>query len=65
MAETKYGKYIITGARAQLFKAPGEKNLEEVNNVLVANLDDSLIKGAPLLEAAWLMPEGFDKQFEM
>ena len=62
MAETKYGKYIITGARAQLFKAPGEKNLEEVENVLVANLDDSLIKGAPLLEAAWLMPEGFDKQ---
>jgi hypothetical protein len=62
MAETKYGKYFITRARSQLFLAAGEKELEENENVLVANLDDSLIKGAPLLEASWLMPAGFDKQ---
>jgi hypothetical protein len=62
MAETKYGKYFITQARTQIFLAAGEKELQENENVLVANLDDSVIKGAPLLEASWLMPAGFDKQ---
>ena len=62
MAEAKYGKYFITEARTQIFLAAGEKELEETENVLVANLDNSVIKGAPLLEACWLMPAGFDKQ---
>ncbi|MDD5702146.1 MAG: hypothetical protein PHU23_08875 [Dehalococcoidales bacterium] len=61
MAETKYGKYIITDANSHLFQAPGEK-MEKGESVIVLNLDDSNIKGAPLLEGSWLMPADLDKQ---
>ena len=60
MDKTKYGKYVITEASDLLFNR-GEKT-EEGESVIIANMDDSLIKGAPLLEGSWLMPADFDKQ---
>jgi hypothetical protein len=61
MAETKYGKYIITEVKANLFLASGE-NAPKREESVVVNLDDSVIKGAFLVQAAWVIPSDLDFQ---
>jgi len=56
MTETKYGKYIITEAIPHIFNAPGEDTAINRKRLDVVNLNDSIIKGAPLVEGSWKMP---------
>jgi hypothetical protein len=58
MADTKYGKYIITDVKTDIFLSPGEKMLEGDDSI-IANLDDSIIKGAFLMQACWQRPQDF------
>ena len=56
MTETKYGKYIITEAIPHMFNAPGEDAQSNRQRLDIVNLNDDIIKGAPLVEASWKMP---------
>ena len=62
MAETKYGKYIITE-----LKPTGEADwrppFEPDELRFIIDLDDSVFKGAPYMETAWIMP-GIAKRTE-
>jgi hypothetical protein len=58
MDESKYGKYIITEVKTDIFLVPGEK-MDEDDDSTVANLDGSVIKGAFIVEAGWLKPSEF------
>ena len=55
MAESKYGKYIVTQGEKQ-FEAPweGEYKPDEIKKVVY--LDSSVLKGAFYVETAWFLP---------
>jgi hypothetical protein len=60
MAESKYGKYVITelkqGARPEVHKqGPAEKQ----DHTQLLYLDDEVIKGAFYVECAWIWPGQF------
>jgi hypothetical protein len=55
MKKAKYGVNIITELKSDVFLAPGEK-MEEDDDSVILNLDDSVIKGAFLVQASWCIP---------
>jgi hypothetical protein len=55
MDETKPEVTIITEPKSDIFLAPGEKWIK-TDNPVVLNLDDSIIKGAFLIQASWCFP---------
>jgi hypothetical protein len=60
MADTKYGKYIITEITTDLFMVSGEK-LKRGIEPFIVNLDNSVIKGALGISTRWHLPEDVDK----
>ena len=61
MAESKYGKYIITDLKRK-FTSPYEAihRPEELTEILA--LDDSIVEGAFLVEAVWFWPEMMNRK---
>jgi hypothetical protein len=55
LSKTKFRENIVTELQSNLFFAPGEK-LEEGDNPIILNLDEDVVKGAFLVQAAWDMP---------
>jgi hypothetical protein len=55
MAETKYGKYIITELKRK-FSSPYEEGLTPEDQTEILALDDSIIKGAFHVESLWFWP---------
>jgi hypothetical protein len=55
MEKSKYGKYIVTEVTTDIFLVSGEKMPEDDDSVLL-NLDDSVVKGAFLVQASWTLP---------
>jgi hypothetical protein len=56
MAETKYGKYIITGAKSDLKPPSYRRDAAEIaagNHTRLLYLDDEVIKGAFYVECVW------------
>ena len=56
MAETKYGKYIITGAKADLHLPSYRRDVAEIaagDHTRLIYLDDKVIKGAFHVECIW------------
>jgi hypothetical protein len=56
MAETKYGKHIITGTKADLEQPAFRQDAEDVaagNHTRLIYLDDDVIKGAFYVECVW------------
>ena len=63
MAETKYGKYIITGAKSGLELPSYRRDAEEVaagDHTRLIYLDEEVIKGAFYVECVWYW-KGSDK----
>ena len=63
MAETKYGKYIITGAKSGLELPSYRRDAEEVaagEHTRLIYLDEDVIKGAFYVECVWFW-KGSDK----
>ena len=56
MAETKYGKYIITELTKK-FSSPHEENIRPEDQTEVLLLDNDVIKGAFLVNTVWFWPE--------
>jgi len=56
MAETKYGKYIITGAKSDLKPPSYRRDAAEIaagDHTRLIYLDDEVIKGAFYVECVW------------
>ena len=64
MADTKYGKYILTEVTTDLFLVKGER-VKKGADPFIVNLDDSVIKGALGISTRWHLPEDFDKDKPM
>jgi hypothetical protein len=60
MADTKYGKYILTELSAAPFLVSGEK-IKRGIEPFVVNVDDSVIKGALGISTRWHLTEDFDQ----
>jgi hypothetical protein len=60
MAETKYGKYIITELKRK-FQSPYETTIRPEDQTEILALDDSVIKGAFFVESLWFWPERANK----
>jgi hypothetical protein len=56
MTETKYGKYIITELKRK-FSSPYEGEYKSEDQTEILALDDSIIKGAFVVESLWFWPE--------
>jgi hypothetical protein len=56
MAETKYGKYIITEPKKK-FSSPHEGNIRPEDQTDILLLDDDVLKGAFLVNTVWFWPE--------
>lgn len=56
MAETKYGKYIITEPRPKREAAPWTPKHSPEQVTSVAGLDDEVLKGAFYVGGAWFWP---------
>ena len=59
MAESKYGKYIITKLKQNIVEAPWSPPVASVSKGKggrVLFLDDEVAKGAFYLECVWIMP---------
>ena len=55
MAETKYGKYIITELKKK-FESPYETKFRPEDQTEILLLDDDVVKGAFVVEAVWFWP---------
>jgi hypothetical protein len=61
MAETKYGKYIISRLKENIVEAPWSppvSKVEKWRGGRLLFLDDEVVKGAFYLECAWIVPPG-------
>ena len=56
MAETKYGKYIVTDLKKK-FSSPYENTLRPEDQTEVLLLDDDVVKGAFVVDTVWFWPE--------
>jgi hypothetical protein len=56
MAETKYGKYIVTELKRK-FSSPYEGEYKPGEQTEILALDDGIIKGAFHVECVWFWPE--------
>lgn len=56
MAETKYGKYIITDLKKS-FTSPYEPSTRPEDQTEILLLDDDVVKGAFSINACWFWPE--------
>jgi hypothetical protein len=56
MAETKYGKYIITDLKKK-FSSPYETGIRPEDQTEVILLDDDVVKGAFVVDTTWFWPE--------
>jgi hypothetical protein len=61
MAETKYGKYIITELKKK-FSSPYEATIRPEDQSEILSLDDDLIKGAFFVETSWFFPERMNRK---
>lgn len=61
MAESKYGKYIITDLKRK-FTSPYEEHHGPEEQTEILALDDSILKGAFLVEALWFWPERMNRK---
>jgi hypothetical protein len=61
MADTKYGKYIVSNLKGNIPDAPWSSPVSQVGKGKGGRLlflDDEVVKGAFYLECAWVMPPG-------
>ena len=56
MAETKYGKYIVTDLKKK-FSSPYEEGIRPEDQTEVLLLDDEVVKGAFVVDTVWFWPE--------
>jgi hypothetical protein len=56
MAETKYGKYIITDLKKK-FSSPYEAKFRPEDQTEILLLDDEVLKGAFVVDTVWFWPE--------
>ena len=55
MAETKYGKYIVTELKKK-FESPYEKVIRPEDQTEILLLDDEVVKGAFVVDTVWFWP---------
>ena len=61
MAETQYGKYIITQEKAHMIRSDWDKDKGKSDSMIhLLSLDNEVLKGAFYLECAWFV-KGSDK----
>ena len=56
MAESKYGKYIVTELKRK-FSSPWEEEKTEEQQTEIVALDDDIVKGAFVVNTVWFWPE--------
>src|SRR4030042_3990446 len=56
MAETKYGKYIVTELKKKV-TSPYENTIRPEDQTEVLMLDDDVVKGAFVVDTVWFWPE--------
>lgn len=56
MAESKYGKYIVTDLKKK-FSSPYETTINPEDQTEVLLLDDEVVKGAFVVDTVWFWPE--------
>ena len=61
MAETKYGKYIVTEPKANIAKPPWSPEMISDRAALVAYLDSEVVEGAFYMECVWIWPRPADE----
>jgi hypothetical protein len=61
MAESKYGKYIITELKRK-FTSPYEDEKSEAEQTEVLALDDDILKGSFIVETVWFWPDRIKSQ---
>lgn len=61
MAETKYGKYIITELKKK-FESPYETKFRPEDQTEILLLDDDVVKGAFVVEAVWFWPARAERE---
>jgi len=65
MAETKYGKYIVTKLKQNIVDAPWTNVVEPIpkeQGLRVLWLDNEVVPGAFYLETVWAFPRGLIKE---